>query len=179
MEGYPACKNAHPLIPKNTLFHYQWKNKIRGNEVTGLYLKITIIFSRTIQVSWYKNKHSPTHTYPDHQPSIISILHLLPSITSSRFNLCACQSFCTTSLWVLLGEPLGLEPSTAYSIHFLILSLSSFCNICPYHQNLFCCSTKIMLSNPSLSLISLISWLVGRLGFNDTFGTEKAILLEI
>jgi len=43
--------------------------------------------SRTTWLSWYEKKHSPTHTYPDHQPSFISFLQLLQSIASSLFNL--------------------------------------------------------------------------------------------
>jgi len=66
-----------------------------------------------------------------------------------------CLTFCTTSLQVLFCLPLGLAPSTSYSIHFFTQSLSSFCNTCPYHHNLFCCSTKIMSSNPCFSLKSL------------------------
>jgi len=45
----------------------------------------------------------------------------------------------------------GLAPSTSYSIHFCTQSLSSFRNTCPYHRNLFHCSTEIMSSNTSLS----------------------------
>ena len=48
---------------------------------------------------------------------------------------------------------LGLAPSTSYSIHFFTQSLPSFCTKCPYHCILFCCSTEIMLSNPSLSTL--------------------------
>ena len=48
-----------------------------------------------------------------------------------------------------------LAPSTSYSIHFFTQSLSSFRSTCPYHRNLFCYSTKIMSSNPSLSLSTL------------------------
>jgi len=51
----------------------------------------------TTWVSHTRKKHSPTQTYPDHQPSFISFLRLLRSITSSLFNLCASQSFWTTS----------------------------------------------------------------------------------
>jgi len=47
-------------------------------------------------------------------------------------------------------------PFTLYSIHFFIQSLSSFHNTCPYHCNMFCCSTEIMSSNPSLSLNFLV-----------------------
>jgi len=61
-----------------------------------------------------------------------------------------------TSLQVLFGLPLGLAPSLSYSIHFFTQSLSSFRNRCPYHRNLFSCSTEIMSPIPTLSLDS--SW---------------------
>jgi len=111
--------------------------------------------SGTTRVSRYQKKHSPTH-HPDHHPIFISFFHLPRSIASSLFKLRAWQSFCTTSLHVLFGLPLGLEPSTSYSIHFFIQSVSSFCSTCPYHRNLFCCSIDIISSIPSLSLNSLV-----------------------
>jgi len=103
-----------------------------------------------------RKKHSPTHIYPDHQSSLISFLHLLWSLAFSLVNLRAWQSFCTTSVQVLFGLPLGLAPFTSYSIHFFTQSLSSFRNTCPYHRNLFCHNTEIMSSNPSLS--QLFTW---------------------
>ena len=81
--------------------------------------------SGTTRVSWYQKKHSPTH-HPDHHPVFISFFHLPQSIASSLFKLRAWQSFCTTSVHVLFGLPLGLEPSTSYSIHFFTQSVSSF-----------------------------------------------------
>jgi len=78
---------------------------------------------------------------PQHPPSLIYMPNTL---------------FGTTSLQVLFGFPLGLEPSTPYSIHFFTQSLSSFHNTCPYHRNLFCCSTEIYLFLVSLnSLLGL------------------------
>jgi len=65
--------------------------------------------SGTTQVSRYQKKHSPTH-HPDHYPIFISFFHLPRSIASSLFKLRICQSFCTTSLHVLFGLPLDLEP---------------------------------------------------------------------
>ena len=67
------------------------------------------------------------------------------------------QSMCLTVfsanfVQVFFGLPLGLAPSTSYSTHFFTQSLSSFHYTCPYLRNLFCCSTEIMSSNPSLSL---------------------------
>jgi len=110
--------------------------------------------SGTTRESRYQKKNSPTH-HPDYHPIFISFFHLLWSIASSTFKLRAWQSFCTTSFRVLFGLPLGLEPSTWYSIHFFTQSVSSFRNTCPYHCNLFCCSYKIISSIPRLSLKSL------------------------
>jgi len=56
--------------------------------------------SGTTPVSRYQTKHSPTH-HPDH-PVFISFFHLPRSIASSLFKLRAWQSFCTTSVHVLL-----------------------------------------------------------------------------
>ena len=42
-------------------------------------------------MSRYQKKHSPTHQ-PDHHPMFISFFHLLRSIASSLFKLCAWQS---------------------------------------------------------------------------------------
>jgi len=72
--------------------------------------------SGTTRVSWYQKKHSPTH-HLDHHPVFISFFRLPRSIASSLFKLRAWQSFCITSVHVLFGLPLGLEPSTLYSIH--------------------------------------------------------------
>ena len=114
--------------------------------------------SRTTRVSRYQKKHSPTH-HPDHHPIFISFFHLPWSIASSLFKWHAWQSFCTTSFHVLIGLPLGLEPSTLYSIHFFTQSVSSYHSTCPYHRSLFCCSINIISSIPSLSLNSLLGTL--------------------
>jgi len=64
--------------------------------------------------------------------------------------------------------PLGLAPSISYSIHFFTLRLSSFCSTCPNHHNMFCCNTKIILSNPSLSQNSLFGTLSSSLTTNPS-----------
>ena len=110
--------------------------------------------SGTTRVSRYQKKHSPTH-HPAHHPVFISFFHLPRSIASSLFKLHAWQFFCTISFHVLFGLPLGLEPSTSYSILFFTQSVSSFCSTCPYHRNLVCSSISIISSIPSLSLNSL------------------------
>jgi len=81
--------------------------------------------SRTTWVSRYQKKHSPTH-HLDHHPIFISFFHLSRSIASSLFNFRAWQAFCTTSFHVLFSLPLGLEPSTSYSIHSFTQLVSSF-----------------------------------------------------
>jgi len=48
-----------------------------------------LIVSRTTQASRYQKKYSPTHTYRGHQSSLICFLHLLRSMASSLFYLCA------------------------------------------------------------------------------------------
>ena len=96
--------------------------------------------SRTIRMSRYQKNIHPL-TYPDHHPIFISLFHILRSIASSLFNLHAFMLdnlFLHNSLQVLFGLPLGLQPSTSYSIHFFTQSVSSFCNTCPYHCSLFC-----------------------------------------
>jgi len=114
--------------------------------------------SGTTRVSQYQKKHSPTHN-PDHHPIFISFFHLPRSIASSLFKLRAWQPFCTASLHVLFGLPLGLRPSTSYSIHFFTQSVSSFRNTCPCHRKPFSCSIKTISSIPSLSLNSLLGTL--------------------
>ena len=91
-------------------------------------------------------ENSPTHTHPDHRTSFINFLQLLRSIASSVFSLCDWQSSLTTSLQVLFGLPLGLGPSTLYSMHFFTQSLSSFRSTYPYQGSLFCCNTNAMSS---------------------------------
>jgi len=58
-----------------------------------------------------------------------------------------------------LSKFLDLELSTSDSVHFFTQSLSSFRSTCPYHRNLFYCSTEIMSSNSSLSLNPLLGTL--------------------
>ena len=96
--------------------------------------------SGTTRMSQYQKKHSPTH-HPDHHPNFISFFHVLRSIASS---LRALQSFCTTSLHVLLVYLLVWSPpphipyissvccwNEVNSRHVLHISLvtSSSCNL--------------------------------------------------
>ena len=108
--------------------------------------------SGTSRVGRYQKKHSPAHIHPGQCSSFITFLHLQRSTASSLFSLRAWQSSRTTSFQVLFGLPLGLEPSTSYSMHFFTQSSSSFCSTCPYQRSLFCCNISAMSSTPSLSL---------------------------
>ena len=104
---------------------------------------------------------------------------MLWSIASSLFNLHVSQTFCIASLQVLFGLPLGLESSTTCCIHFFTQSLSFFCNTCPYHHNLFRCSTEIMSSIPSLSLISLLKLCsLHSVAFNSTYFYSSVSVIE-
>jgi len=152
---------------RQVIKHYWCITKSVPNPKEGLDLLIAVNTHIHTIVLWFSGfyldpgkvvakKDSPTDTYPDHHSSLICFLHLLWSMASSLFNLCAWQSFRTTSVQVLFGLPLGLAASTLYSIHFFMQSLSSFCSTCLYHCNLFCCSTEIIPSYPSLSLNCLL-----------------------
>jgi len=133
-----------------------------------------ILFGTT-WVSRYQKKHSPTQTCHCHQSSLFCFIHLLWSMTSSLFNSRAWQSFSTISLQVFFGLLLCLAPSTSYSIYFFTQSLSSFRNTCPYNRNLFCHSSAIMSSNPSLSLNPLI----GTLSHSFTLHIHQTILISV
>ena len=116
---------------------HSWQQQQQQQPFNGLW-------SGTTRVGQYQKKHSPTHTRPDHRTSFIIFLHLQWSMVSSLFILRAWQSSRTTSLQVLFGLPLGLGPSTSYSIHFFTQSSSSFRSTCPYQRSLCCCNTNAM-----------------------------------
>jgi len=101
------------------------------------------ILSGTMRVSWYQKKHSPIHTYRGHQSSFISFLHLLWSMASYLH-----ATISKFSLVCLLAWHPPYISSPNHCLHF--------CSSCPYHWNLFCCSTEIMSFNPSLSLNPLL-----------------------
>ena len=64
------------------------------------------------------------HSHPSCSSTILIIfLHLPRTIASSLLNPRIWQYFCTTYNHVLFGLPLGLEPTTSYSIHFTVISI--------------------------------------------------------
>jgi len=101
------------------------------------------IFSVTTRVSRYQKKRLPTHTYRGHQSSLICFRH---------------QFTCLTVFFPQSLSKFSLVYLLACHPHFT-QSLSSFHSTCPYDHNLFCCSTEIMSSNPSLSLNPLLGTL--------------------
>jgi len=111
-------------------------------------------------VGQYQKKQSPIHTHPDHQTSFVNFLYLLQCVASlsSFFKLHAWKFFSSTSLQVLFGLPLGLQPCISYTIHFFTQSLSSFCNACPYHHIaavLLQYQCYVIIPNLSLSALHL------------------------
>jgi len=87
-----------------------------------------------------------THSHLSWSSTIlICFIQLIRSMASSRFSPRAWQSISTISLQVFFGLPVDLAPFTSYSIHFFTQSSSFFRNKCPYHHNLFCCSTETVI----------------------------------
>jgi len=116
------------------------------------------ILSGTTQVSRYQKKHSPTHTCHGHQSSpSASFIYYDP--WRPLFNLHAWHVFfynlCPSFLWST-SWPGSLHIILHTFLHQIIDFLSQQC---PYHHNMFCCSTEIMSSNPSLSLNPLLGTL--------------------
>ena len=101
---------------------------------------------------WVGTRKTFTHSHPSWSSFITYQLHPSTMFHSIRSLTVFLYYLFPGSLWSRL--PLGLEPSTSCSIYFFTQSLSSFCNTCQYHRNLFCSSTEVMSSNPSLALNS-------------------------
>jgi len=105
------------------------------------------ILSGTTQVSRYQKKHSPTDSCHGHQSSLICFIHLIRSMASSLFNQRTWPSFSTISIQVFFGLPLGLAPSTSYSI-------ISSPNHCLFLQHMPIPSQPVL--QPSLSTLYLL-----------------------
>ena len=148
------CLWSVSVCTKLMFYRNSWKNLTFSTyHNTHTHNRLTAfcpgLLSGTTRVGRYQKKHSPTHTHPDHRTSFIVFLQR--SMASTLFILRAWQSSRTISLQVLFGLPLGLGPSTSYSIHFFIQSSSSFRSTYQYQRSLFCCNTSAMSSIPSLS----------------------------
>jgi len=99
-------------------------------------------------------KHLPTHTYRGHQSSLNCFIHLLRTIIpvqSTRLTVFfrnLSPSFLWSTSW-----PGTLHFILHTFLHPIIVFLSQHN---PYHRHLICCSIKIMLPIPGLSLDSLL-----------------------
>jgi len=96
-----------------------------------------------------------TFTYSHLSWSSIVAYLLLPSNTI--YGILLVQSTCLTVFFHKLSPSFVWSTSWPGTLHFILIRfftqlLSYFRNTCPCHRSLFCCSTKIMSSNPSLSL---------------------------
>ena len=109
-------------------------------------------WSGTTWVGRYQKKHSPTHTHPDHRTSFINFLHLLRSITSTVFSSCAWQSSLTTSVQVLFGLFLVLDPLlhtpciSSPSHHLLFAAHAHTITACSAVIPMLCCLCLVSLS---------------------------------
>ena len=137
-----------------TVSSYSWSDCV--NETTTTTTTILWPFVRATRVSRYQKKHSRTHLSRwsafVYQLSPSTMIH---SILPVQFTCLAVflHNLCPSPLW---STSWSGAPPTSHSMHFFTQSVSSFRNTCPYRCNLFCYSTKIMSSIPSLSLSSLL-----------------------
>jgi len=144
-DGVVACLSVWSVVKMICI----WSSWYHCHPITSCFIKI----ENGLQVQGEPvQEETFTHWYLSWSSIAPYLLHPSNTIHGiSLFNPHAWQSFSTISLQVSFG----LAPSTSYSIHFFTQSLSSFCNTCQYHSSLYCCSTKIMSPNPSLSLSTL------------------------
>jgi len=121
----------------------------------------------------------PEETFTHSHLSWSSIISYLLHPSATIHGILPVQSECLTVFFHNLSPSFLLSTSWlstfhSYSIHFFTHSLSSFHNTRPYHRNLFCRGTEIMLSNPSLSLKPLL----GTLSCSFTPHTHLTILIS-
>jgi len=103
--------------------------------------------SGTTRVSRYQKKHSPTHTYPDHQSSSVCFLPLI----KIHGNPCS----------IYMPDSPSLLWSTSWSgtLHFIVHTSPNHCVLFATHAhtNAICFAVVPRMSpNPSLSLNSLL-----------------------
>jgi len=103
------------------------------------------LLSGTTQVSQYQTKLSFTDAFPDNQLFFNSFLRLLPSITLCSMSVL--DSLFAQPLQILLSASVWHPPLRT---PYISAPSHYFCKICPYHCNLFGCSTMIMSSKVSL-----------------------------
>jgi len=112
-------------------------------------------WSGTTRVGWYKKKHSPTHTHPDHRTSFINFLHLLRSTASSLFSLYARQPLSRSSLVL---DTLHHTPCISSPNHHLLFAACSAVIPMPCHLYPVSLSLSSLLGNLSFSFTTDPTW---------------------
>ena len=113
--------------------------------------------SRTTRISQYqKNIHSLTSCLCSYYTTpLINFIHFLWP-TASSLRICwVWQCFSVTSLPSFLWSASRSYTFHFITMHFFTQSFLSFLTTCPYYLNLYCCTSVIISSIPSLSLNSL------------------------
>jgi len=114
-------------------------------------------FDQDTRVNHYQKKQSPTHTYPDHQPSFISFIYYKPQhlpCSIYLLDMLFAQPFSKSSLvYVLVWNPPLHTPYISSPNHCLLFATNA-------HTIATCFAVVPRLSsNPSLSLNSLLGTL--------------------
>ena len=128
--------------------------------------------SRTTRVSRYQKKHSPAHTYPDHQSSFISFFHLLWSIASPPFNftcLIVRMSLCNA------GQFLTRITGTASTARCGLFLHVSWCRLGEMHLQLYISGNSGALWGNPLKPLNLLP---SNLNI-DVFAAHKRPLIKI
>ena len=119
--------------------------------------------SGTTHVGQYQEKHSPSHTHPDHQTSFINFLQLLRSITSSLFNLRAWQSFSTTTFQILFALLILLIWNRL--LHTIYISSTNHDLLFATHAHAIATCFAVTLKNKALHITCTSNWLWWRMIF--------------
>jgi len=120
------------------------------NTHTHTHQPFNALWSGNARVSRYQKKHSPTHTHPDHWTSFINFLHLLRSIASTLFSLCARQpsdnlspgplwsSSWSCTLYIILLTHCKVQRISSVNQSYLAGGCSNAAVCCRYCTNLSC-----------------------------------------
>ena len=124
---------------------------------TYMYYNYTQPFYGSMDFVWDNpDEKVPEKTFTHSHLSWSSVIPYLLLPSDTIHGILLVQSTCLTDFFHSLCPGFLWSTSWSGTLYFILQSLSSFRNACPYHRSLFCCSTEIMSSNPTLSLNSLL-----------------------
>jgi len=160
-------QNHRALRRVHTSNMLHWNQQYHHQQATGTLVKVSEVNITTTTTTTvlrpfvrdYPGEPVPEKTFTHSSTWSSTILyHLLPSTTI--YSILPIQFTCLTIFLYNLSPSSLWSTSWSGALHFILhtfltQSVSSFCNICPYHRNPFCCSAKIISSIPSLSLSQL------------------------